>query len=949
MSIYLYKLIFIVISDCRLSLSAFDSLSAGAKTIWAKASHDGSECWLPLVMHMYDSAEVARLLWHSWIPLSTKNLIAEHLNASERNAALEFGERLFIFLAAAHDLGKATPAFQNSPSLIEKNRSLAQELRCAIEKEGLLFNDNLQDPRCIPHSLVSQQILFRNQFKLSVAVTLGGHHGKPPSRVDIQVFDSYPNHTGFEGNRNKSWVDIQNELLEYAASLSGSDMNELRLVELPVTVQAILTGLIIMVDWIASDERKFPYIDSPYCTKNDFTDRASVAWEELDLPWRWQTKDYREVNNLFCERFGSKCQARPVQRVAEQVSRNLETPGIIIIEAPMGEGKTEAALVAAEILADKFGFGGLFFALPTQATADGIFPRVRKWIGKATKEDNANRTIFLAHGKSAFNTEYRHVRKTWNSPGHLSNEDPENKENVIIHEWFSGRKRGLLSDFVIGTVDQILMGGLKQKHLALRHVALANKVIIIDEVHAYDAYMGSYLSKILRWLGAYKVPVILLSATLPQDRRKELVTSYLGSNSKLKEDKESSWASNRSYPLLTYTDGETVKQATSETSGRDLVVKVDCIPNEKLFGVLGELTEDGGYVGIIVNTVRKAQEVTESLREKYGKENVYLLHSRFVSIDRTLKEKAVREMLSKENRKMPPHRVFVVGTQVMEQSLDLDFDLMVTDICPMDLLLQRIGRLHRHDNIRANRLKDAQCFVLDSGSGEFDEGSKAVYKEYSLMNTRYLLSKTKSLSLPMDIPALIQSAYSADGIDMPSELQDKYQRAKEERDDILRKKEDRAKVFQIADPRPGRMGLVGWLDRDSGDDKTCEATVRDIDGSVEVIVIQQRENKFFLLPLDDRFGGVQIPIFDTPEPDMCFTLAGCKITLPQFFSGWRLDKTIKELERENANCLPKCWQESEWLAGELFLVLNGDGVVYLSGKKMIYDNILGLRVMEGAE
>ena len=907
--------------------------------MWAKASNkDDEEKWLPLTIHMSDSAKVAKLLWRNWVPNSTKEKIIDNIrDLAEGDDPCEFGEKLFVFLAAAHDIGKAIPAFQCSDSLKHTNKSFADIRRSAIECAGLRV-EYFNGSDSIHHSLASQMILEENGFDRDLATILGGHHGKPPDMSSVNNYGSYPNHTGA---RITEWRDVQKELLNRAVSLSGMDINRLRAIKnLTIANQVILTGLVIMADWMASDESLFPYIEGPYFTKSDHSNRAERAWNELNLPGRWEAGAYWRSNDLFSGRFDDIKKVRPIQRAVEQAAKDMGK-GIMIIEAPMGEGKTEAALVAAEILAEKYKLGGLFFALPTQATADGIFPRIKNWIDHISADIGENRSLFLAHGKSAFNTQYKKVkRRTQNVQGI----DNRNSDNVIVHEWLDGRKKGLLSDFVIGTVDQILMAGLKQKHLALRHLALANKVVIIDEVHAYDEYMGSYLVKALRWLGAYNVPVILLSATLPEKRRKDLIDAYLR-----KKDKTGSeqWSSNSSYPLITCADDKQgVKQICAEASGRKLTVKIEKIADESLLDVIDGFSDEGGYIGIIVNTVGKAQKIMEDLTAKYGKESTYILHSRFVSLDRTLREKTVREMLSAKER-LHGRRVFVVGTQVMEQSLDLDFDLLITDLCPMDLLLQRIGRLHRHENIRPEKLREAQCFVLDPKDGTFDKGSEAVYLKYHLMNTRQILPAI--LSLPDDIRNLVHSAYDPNGVDVPSELQDEYIEAKNEKDKLNEIKEGKAKEFQISDPRRGMNGLIDWLYRSvssSSTDKKAEATVRDTEGSLEVIVIQKRKDKFFVLPLNDEFGGKEIPASNTPDPNMCFTLAGCKVALPYSFSAHRqLDRTIKDLEEDNQkrHHIPLCWQESSWLAGELFLILDENNSADISGKRLIYDSILGLR------
>lgn len=180
----------------------------------------------------------------------------------------------------------------------------------------------------------------------------------------------------------------------------------------------------------------------------------------------------------------------------------------------MGIGKTEAALAATEILASRFGYGGMFFGLPTQATANGIFDRIHSW---ASGTDDIH-SLRLAHGMTDMNDEYCEMFH-----GRASDISDDDNDNIMVHTWFEGRKQALLSEFVVATVDQFLMASLKQKHVMLRHLGLAGKTVIIDECHAYDRYMYVYLENSLRWMAAYNVPVIILSATLPPDKRAELI------------------------------------------------------------------------------------------------------------------------------------------------------------------------------------------------------------------------------------------------------------------------------------------------------------------------------------------------------------------------------------------------------------------------------------------
>jgi len=918
-------------------------LSVRAKSLWAKVSDDpGDQKWLPLAIHMTDSAGICKHLWKEWLSYPAKQIISKGAATSDgtKISAADI-ESLAVFLSAAHDLGKATPAFQGKT--IFQNPAAGQMLIERVEGTGLFIRHDLASPNAIHHSVASECILERNGISRSVAVILGGHHGKPPSlEMLFRNVKAYPENTGF---KKAEWNAVQDELFAYAEALSGMDPALLRKLRLSVQAQVILTGLVIMTDWMASDEQLFRYKEEFDYPLPELAPRVKQAWVAIEVPSRWCAPDDWQSFELYKVRFGFT--PRPFQQTALKVAATVSAPGLAIIEAPMGEGKTEAALAMTEILAQRFGQTGMLFALPTQATADGIFPRLIKWIKEVSAGfDEERHSIFLAHGKSRFNTYYQSLRE----PSWQVGEEEHSAERVVVSEWFSGRKRGLLSDFVVGTVDQVLMGGLRQKHLAMRHLGLVNKVVIIDECHAYDEYMGSYLYKVLQWLGAYQVPVIILSATLPPRRRQELVEAYLGTR-RSPVDPASvllPWAEDERYPLITYTDHGTVQQAVSASSARSCSVMVERLTDLQLKVRLSQLTVHGGYIGLIFNTISRAQAAARELTADYPSAKVEIIHSAYTSLDRSVREDRIQQMLVAGNRQSAPFLAFIVGTQVMEQSLDLDFDLLVTDLCPMDLMLQRMGRLHRHHNQRPDLLDQPRCLVIDSGKAGFESGAEAVYGLYQLMNARELLPPT--VRLPQDISHLVHQAYGPAGVTMPPELRDDYAAARQERDDLLKKRESRARVYQIL--APDRISdLVGWLDNDHADDPTGQkavAAVRDTGNAVEVILIQKdKEGNFRFLPWVEGCGGQVIPRDAAPDRRTAFTLAGCKVNLPRSLTApYIIDNTIAALESDNLRQIPACWQQSEWLAGELFLVLDIYNNVRLLYYSITYDYVYGLSVVK---
>lgn len=721
--------------------------------------------------------------------------------------------------------------------------------------------------------------------------------------------------------KSKPWIQAQDDYYRYALKLADLKSDEAESIKVGAPGQAILMGLVIMADWIASNEDLFPLKKESEYSDHELAERIEQGWLRFRAPARWNFKHSADLSSLYESRF--QFSPRPFQKSAVEVASQTDAAGIFIVEAPMGEGKTEAALEMAETVARRFGLTGLFFALPTQATADSIFLRIKSWMSSVGLDEEGAASIYLAHSRSMFNSSYTEIpRGTVNS-----------KDACIVHEWFTGRKKGILSDFVVGTVDQVLMLGLKKRHLALRHLGFANKVVVIDEVHAYDQYMGSYLAKALSWLGAYNVPVILLSATLPDSRRKELIEAYVGR----RRAKDPQWQmkGDTGYPMITYTDDAGVRTVTPPRSSRRLKVSIERIQNKDIEPLIEDLTVDGGCIGIIVNTVPRAQELYRCLESRYGRSEVKLLHSRYTASDRALKESEVLDVLS-HPRSTPSNRFIVVGTQVMEQSLDLDFDVLITDTCPIDLLLQRMGRLHRHDNARPSKMAEPVCFVI--GCDEPDDGSIGVYGRYHLFNTSLLLPA--EITLPDDIPRLVNKAYGG-----PLEEGMRFNPAYTESwTDLYRQcrdKKTKANQYQIC--YPTESNLMKWLEDDlKGDeDEAARATVRDIEQTLEVILVKSGTDGLAIAAGPDKGAPIPTELDDATA----MALSGCRIPLPASITkGNRMEETLHELAKMQLE-IPKPWTESPWLRESLFLIIDKDDSVQLKYCELKYNYCLGMTVV----
>ena len=889
-----------------------------------KSDPSGGGGWLPLWMHARDTAGILRYLAQKWLPEAVRHT----LGLEE-----ELLYKLVIFLGMTHDGGKMTVAFQSN--ILRQLPEARERLQAHLSLPDTFLNRS-----ATPHAMASEAILLELGCPPGVASVIGAHHGKPQQDgLNDFISEQLENHPeNYWGHgREGIWRAMWQEMLDSALQESGlSDVAELP--DLTIPAELLLTGLLTMADWIASNTTYFPLV--PVEETGDETDypaRVECAWERLNLTAPWESPYNSMDAGAFRQQFGFP--PNSLQQAVLETVDNISAPGLLIIEAQMGVGKTEAALAAAEVFANRCQAGGLFFGLPTQATANGIFDRLMDWA--ETQSEDMVHSIRLAHGMAELNVEYRQL-----FPGHATTEEDADRNNdpesgVLVHRWFQGNRQALLADFVIGTVDQLLMAALKQKHLMLRQLGLAGKVVVVDECHAYDTYMNCYLDRALTWLGRYQVPVILLSATLPARRRAELVNAYLGGRAE-----EGGWQTSRGYPLLTWTDGRQVCQRTVPLTEPGKTVQMAPLTEDQLPALLREKLAQGGCAGVIVNTVRKAQAVAAQLRQTLPEYEVLMFHAQFLMPDRAEKERTLLRRLGKHSTPAERDRLIVVGTQVMEQSLDIDFDFLVTELCPMDLLLQRIGRLHRRVD-RTDRplpLQTAQCAVLDTGNESFDAGSKAVYGEWLLWRTRQLLPQ--AVVLPQDIPQLVQDTYGWEEKDVLPQDTDSVRRREEY---LLKrgKQEQKAAAFLIQPPtehrlRPRRNVLDNWMNGEQkGTEAAARAAVRDGDPSVEVLLMVRHEDgSVHFLPWQEE--GRAVAADCPPCQADSVAIARQRLRLPGYFSKrWTVDRVINELEEQNRRLLPE-WQQAPMLKGELVLLLDKNLTTHLSQTVLRYDRRDGL-------
>ncbi|WP_251717700.1 CRISPR-associated helicase Cas3' [Lactobacillus agrestimuris] len=915
-----------------------NELSKEVKALWGKKNVDdnGQALWLPLVAHLIDTKNVINFLYNNWLDRNQREILCRGMSEDETM-------KLVNFLGCVHDFGKATPAFQTKPSR-KGNKDLDNEISEKLIMTGFKNIDSafFDHRNKSPHNIAGETLLEYYGLNESIGAIIGGHHGKPqknsPIRFSRDFFDidqlsvyteNYYQNNTYEPDSNDligdKWVQIQKELLNYILELCDYESLE----EVPKVTQekaVILEGLLIMADWLASseyfdDNKKLPMfnlIDLDQGLEDiDFQSRFEVAminWLQND---NWSPQYISNINQHYEERWGFK--PREIQaRVSEKINETID-PGMIIVEAPMGIGKSEIAMTAVEQLAFSKGLNGLFFGLPTQATSDAMFVRIEDWLKKIAKSESENLSIKLMHSKAQFNKEYTKLPVAENVD---FDELPETG-SVVVNSWFSGKK-SILSEFTVGTIDQLLLMSLKQKHLALRHLGISGKVVVIDEIHSYSIYMNSYLQKALEWLGAYHVPVIALSATLPTEKRKELLEAYsCGKNGTKKFIAEEGWQDNQSYPLLSILDGNKLKQYSDFPRTKDTKVLINRLSGDEqeIVNEAMKKIQDGGIAGIIVDTVKKAQTIEQLIPKDISS---LVLHSAFLAPDRAKIEEKLQELIGKNGQR--PEKMIIVGTQVLEQSLDIDFDILFTDIAPMDLILQRIGRLHRHNIDRPEKLKKAQVYITGIKEyGEYGDAIESIYSQYLLMKTDHFL-KSK-IEIPSDISKLVQKVYDGktdkevDGIRI---AKIKFKRQQ-------KRLKDRADQFQIATVDEEET-IHGWLSNDfiNGDIK-AQAAVRDTQETMEVLLLKRTKDGSCLLdgrPLDSESVSSK-------------EIAKQIIRLPHAVTNYKIDDCIDCLEKKTRKLYPS-WQEDIWLKEDLVITLDENNETEFNGWKLKYSSKLGL-------
>lgn len=738
------------------------------RIFWGKAGapkRDEESVPHPLICHTIDTAAVAELLYDRLLSSTCR---------AELDAAFEplggTPERWVGLLCGLHDLGKLSPAFQAlradvAGRLLPRETASETERLSRIRKRGGR-TDTFHGILTAHHF---RRLLVdwgaKSETARTLSQVLGGHHGTFFS--DLVLLNAEMAVRDHGGERWARWAE---ELVCSSAQLLGlPDPRGLPWsgVTLGTGGAVALAGLTTVSDWIASGSiRKATHagreVDLVAYVE---VARARAREQVVDrLGWSaWSPSGELSYDQLFGQ------QPRPLQDAVARLIADKGRPGILVVEAPTGEGKTRIALQATISLIRQLRLAGFFIAMPTRATSNQMFDEVDELM--ATFDHTLS--VKLLHGTAG---EYLADRRA-----QAARSDPINPENVgvdgtdgaqdqAVREWFT-RLRALLAPMAVGTVDRVLQGGIRSPWAPVPLVGLSNRVLVLDEVHGYQVYMSTILDRLLWWLGWMGVPVILLSATLPRIRREELLRHWYAGTRRTRPGAAALSLAPIDYPHAIWLDErgdpEVVRAEASDTNTARRVGLVQ-LDDGRLPGWVLEQVKGGRGVAVVHNLVRRVERTVELLRNAVSKlpeqerPKIVSITSGLPAAKRAEVERELRSLFGRGGSRAPRAGYIVVGTQVLEQSLDLDFDAMASDLAPIDSLIQRAGRLHRFRRTDlASPPTLAIVGVTERASGPaWPPHTTRIYQDIVLLRTWALLRERQDLRMPEEVPGLIDAVYS---------------------------------------------------------------------------------------------------------------------------------------------------------------------------------------------
>lgn len=764
-------------------------MSVSCDTYWGKAGaaiETAVPSWHPLPRHCLDVA-------------ATGVAVLERLPALQRMLSeysglpAELLPNWVAFWLALHDLGKFAEAFQSQREdlfamLRGRRPDPTRPYTLRHDSLGMLFWTQVIEPKVIDETWfgnASEDIADGLRWWARAST---GHHGQPPQEGGAWTQHFHPQDDCVAA---LAFVQDMREMFigdELAALVA--DLDPGRFLAASKELSWWMAGLAVLADWLGSNTRYFPYDTEPmprdqyWATARGRAANALQASGILPPP--------RSGVMTFADLFPAIVTPSPLQAWATNVSLH-DGPQIYLLEDVTGAGKTEAALMLTHRLMAVGHADGFFIALPTMATANAMYERIAPSYGRFF---DGWASLALAHGQrnlvDAFAATVVEDLAAAVLPSDTDEHDARQQDDTASARcaaWLADHnKRSLLAPAGVGTIDQALLAVLYSRHQSLRLLGLMRKVLVVDEVHACDDYMENVLAVLLEFHAHAGGSAILLSATLPQRMKRRLLAAYArGLGAAAPEAGSSAYPLATSWPASGELDVRQTEIATRPEVQRRVRIQ-PCESAEEVVTLISQALAQGQCVCWVRNTVADAMEAFDLFHATVPADRLMLFHARFALHDRLAIEQQVLAYFGRSSTAAQRAGRLVIATQVVEQSLDVDFDMLVTDLAPIDRIVQRAGRLRRHP--RATDGTPLSTGVIDQRGGPVlhvlqppwaDEPdarwlraalpkTATVYPHHGQMWLTAKALHSEGFTIPDDARTLIESVFG-DEVEMPAGLE----------------------------------------------------------------------------------------------------------------------------------------------------------------------------------
>ncbi|EJT9339547.1 CRISPR-associated helicase Cas3' [Salmonella enterica subsp. enterica serovar Carswell] len=739
---------------------------------WGKTNKSNKDISPPYHLLAYHCLDVAACGYYI-----IKNNIFDSRSILEKCGIIGTNaENWIIWFLASHDIGKFARGFQkyaefpDSPlvppvsgiSALERHDSLGFYLWGKL-LEGWSSGSNEIIAGIEPENRARFESALNSWMLIST-----GHHGIPPDTM-----------------KNRSSLAFTDEDI-VAATHYLEALSELFPFTLPQEWKTkagrkclkqhswFFAGLVTLADWMGSDETQFPMLSEPMSLKEYWPLACEKAQQAiLRMPPLSQHSHYQDHRALF----PFIQTLTPLQQRASELDISAPGAQLVVLEDVTGAGKTEAALILTHRLMSANKGHGLYVGLPTMATANAMYQRLASAY-HALFTDESRPSLILAHGGREMSDSFR--QSIWQPTENIAEDYARDDGNATTecHTWFAdSRKKALLAEVGVGTLDQLLMAVMPFRHQSLRLLGMRDKILLLDEVHAYDGYMVKLLEGLLRFHAAQGGSAIILSATLPAALREKLLNAFSDGAGFM----SAGGSDNAGYPWLSHlTSSGLLEQPLATRPEVQRTVAVNWIQQrQEALDIIYRVVSAGQCVCWIRNTVDDALDTYQQLLHEgiVPEQDLLLFHSRFAFIDRIAIENKTLNWFGNNAPVSERRGKVLIATQVVEQSLDLDFDWMITDLAPIDLLIQRAGRLQRHIRDAYGQRKstlpdERQPPVLHILSPHWQEqaeegwlgqelkGTGFVYADHAcLWRTQALLRQYGEIRMPDNARTLVDGVY----------------------------------------------------------------------------------------------------------------------------------------------------------------------------------------------